>query len=246
MSRLQKVLHLGDDINTDDIIPANRATTDSPEYLKHYALEHLIGEGKLLGYEVIEAGENFGCGSSREIAPIALKAAGIKKVRARSFGEIFYRNSLNIGLPVEIIGHKLDNPVIKALTDAGGLIPYNHKRRSGQLSIPQNETSPRPMTMVEKILSQASGNAYVQPGEVIFAKVDLAMSHDAVAASVAKLFYQHFGQQEKIWDSNRVVLVADHFIQVNDIRDDRKADGLYQQMVQFAKTVRLVLLPNKQ
>ena len=236
MSRLQKVLHLGDDINTDDIIPANRGTTDSPEYLKHYALEHLIGEGKLLGYEVIEAGENFGCGSSREIAPIALKAAGIKKVRARSFGEIFYRNSLNIGLSVEIIGHKLDNPVIKALTDAGGLIPYNHKRRSGQLSIPKNETSPRPMTMVEKILSQASGNAYVQPGEVIFAKVDLAMSHDAVAASVAKLFYQHFGKQEKVWDSNRVVLVADHFIQVNDIRDDRKADLFYQQMVQFAKT----------
>ncbi|NES70407.1 MAG: homoaconitate hydratase family protein, partial [Okeania sp. SIO2D1] len=236
MSRLKKVLHLGDDINTDDIIPANRATTDSPEYLKHYALEHLIGEGKLVGYDMIEAGENFGCGSSREIAPIALKAAGIRKVRAHSFGEIFYRNSINIGLTVEIISQELDNPIIKAITGAGGLIPYNHQRRSGQLSIPRNKTSPRPMTMVEKILSKASGNTYVQPGEVIFAKLDLAMSHDAVAASVAKVFYQHFGKQATVWDAKRVVLVADHFIQINDIRKDQKADELYQQMVQFAKT----------
>lgn len=132
MNTSEKVLFLGDDINTDDIIPANRGTTDDPEQLKRYALEHIIGEGKLLEYDVIEAGENFGCGSSREIAPIAIKAAGIKTVRARSFAEIFYRNSVNIGLPLEIIGQEQKNPVVEAIATDGGLIPFNHKRLNSQ------------------------------------------------------------------------------------------------------------------
>ena len=235
MNTSEKVLFLGDDINTDDIIPANRGTTDDPEHLKRYALEHIIGEGKLLEYDIIEAGENFGCGSSREIAPIAIKAAGIKTVRARSFAEIFYRNSVNIGLPLEIIGQEQKNPVVEAIAAAGGLIPFNHKRLNSQLSVPKSLTLPRAMTMAEKMLAKASGNAYVQSGEVVFASVDLAMSHDAVAGSVARLFYQHFGQQARLWNPNRVVLVADHFIQVNDIRDDQKASLVHQQMVQFAK-----------
>ena len=100
-------LHLGDNINTDDIIPAKRGTNDDPAHLAHYALEHLIGSGNLLSYDQIEAGHSFGCGSSREFAPIALKAAGIQKIRAKSFAEIFYRNSINIRLPLEII---TDNP----------------------------------------------------------------------------------------------------------------------------------------
>lgn len=102
MSTKSKVLILGDDINTDDIIPANRCTSADPEHLKRYAFEHIIGEENLQGIEVIEAGRNFGCGSSREHAPIAIKAGGIEKVRARSFAEIFYRNSINIGLTLEI------------------------------------------------------------------------------------------------------------------------------------------------
>ena len=67
------ILELGDHINTDDIIPANRCTSTQPDHLAKYALEHLIGEGKLAQYTEIKAGKNFGCGSSREHAPIALK-----------------------------------------------------------------------------------------------------------------------------------------------------------------------------
>ncbi|MEI2579466.1 aconitase/3-isopropylmalate dehydratase large subunit family protein [Scytonema sp. PRP1] len=234
MTHANKVLYLGDDINTDDIIPANRATTDDPDYLKQYALEHLIGVGELLKYNVIEAGENFGCGSSREIAPIALKAAGIEKIRARSFAEIFYRNSINIGLSLEILGEKQQNPVVDAIAAAGGLIPFNQMRRQGKITIPPSLTPPRSMTLVEKLLAKASSNPYVQPGEVVFARVDLALSHDAVAAPVAKTFYKHYGEGAKLWDSQRVVLVADHFIQVNDIRPDKKAYLMYEQMVQFA------------
>jgi homoaconitate hydratase family protein len=235
MSSIKQILYLGDDINTDDIMPANRATNDDPDNLKHYALEHLIGVGELLKYDVIEAGENFGCGSSREIAPIAIKAAGIELIRARSFAEIFYRNSINIGLTLEILGEKPENPVVDAIAAAGGLIPFNQKRRQGKITIPASVTSPRPMTLVEKLLAKSSGNTYVTPGEVVFAQVDLALSHDAVASPVAKIFYKHYGEDAKLWDTQRVVLVADHFIQVNDIRVDHKAELMYQQMVQFAK-----------
>jgi homoaconitate hydratase family protein len=230
----EKVLKLGDDINTDDIIPAHRSTNPDPEHQKHYVLEHIIGIDTLLNYQVIEAGENFGCGSSREYAPIAIKAAGIKLVRARSFAEIFYRNSINIGLALEIIGLSQDNPVVKAITAAGGLTAFNQQRLQNQISVPRSSTASRSMTMAEKMLAKASGNDYVQPGEVVFAQVDLAMSHDAIAAPVFELFRANFGENIQIWDSNKVVLVADHFIQVNDIRVDPQATKLYQDMVDFA------------
>jgi homoaconitate hydratase family protein len=235
MSHANNVLNLGDDINTDDIMPANRATIDDLEQLKQYALEHVIGIGELLQYQEIEAGANFGCGSSREIAPIVLQAAGIKKIRARSFAEIFYRNSINIGLSLEIVGEKQENPVVEAISRAGGLMSFNQLRRQGKVTIPASKTASRPMTLVEKLLAKASGNAYVQPGEVVFAAVDLALSHDAVAGAVAKTFYQHYGAEAKLWDSQRVVLVADHFIQVSDIRIDLQASVMHQQMVEFAK-----------
>ena len=229
------ILHLGDNINTDDIIPAARGTNDDLAHLAHYAFEHLIGAGNLKSYDVIEAGANFGCGSSREFAPIAIKAAGIQKVRAQSFAEIFYRNSINIGLPLEVVGHSQKNAVVEAISDAGGLIAYNQKRLGGEISIPKSTTSKRPMTMAEKLLAKASRNSYVQPGEVVFAKVDLAMSHDAIAGPVGQLFYQHFGNDAKLWDADKVVLVADHFIQINDIRPDMGAISMHQQMVEFAR-----------
>ena len=232
---VESILSLGDNINTDDIIPAARGTNDDLDHLAYYAFEHIIGAGKLLSYDIIEAGSNFGCGSSREFAPIAIKAAGIKKVRAQSFAEIFYRNSINIGLPLEIAGQPQRNPVVDAIAQAGGLIPYNQRRQKGAISVPASQTAERPMTMAEKLLAKASGNRYVQPGEVVFAKVDLAMSHDAIAGPVGQLFHQHFGANAKLWDANKVVLVADHFIQINDIRPDAGAVSMHQQMVQFAQ-----------
>jgi len=156
-------------------------------------------------------------------------------VRAKSFAEIFYRNSINIGLPLEIVGDAQQNPVVQAITVAGGLFPFNQKRRQGEITVPPSSTLPRPMTMAEKLLARASGNAFVQPGEVVFAQVDLAMSHDAIAGPVGQMFYQQFGREAKVWARDRIVLVADHFIQINDIRPDSKAPLMHQQMVQFAQ-----------
>ncbi len=76
----------------------------------------------------------------------------------------------------------------------------------------------------------------------MFAKVDLAMSHDAVVAPVAEVFYGSFGEEAKVWDASRVVLVADHFIQVNDVREDPKATSLYLEMLEFARTQNCHLL----
>ncbi len=237
------VLVLGDNVNTDDIIPAARCTSAEPGHLKHFALEHIVGTDGLTAYDRIEAGRNFGCGSSREHAPIALKAAGIRSIRARSFAEIFYRNGTNIGLSLEII----DQPggeagALQTIADAGGLIALSQKRNAGAYSLPKGTTDSRPMTMTEKLLARASGNAYVAPGEVVFARIDLALSHDAVAGPIARLFKEHFGPDEKVWDPKRVVLVADHFIQVNDIRMDSGSTLLLEQMRRFADEQGCILL----
>lgn len=92
----------GDNIDTDIIIPARYLSTFDPEELKKYCMEPIdkdfakdVKQG-----DVMVGGKNFGCGSSREHAPIAIKASGISCVIAENFARIFYRNSFNIGLPI--------------------------------------------------------------------------------------------------------------------------------------------------
>jgi len=92
----------GDDINTDLIIPARYLnTTDHKELAKH-CMEDTDSDfaSKIKNGDIIVAEKNFGCGSSREHAPIAIKAVGISCVIAKSFARIFYRNAFNVGLPI--------------------------------------------------------------------------------------------------------------------------------------------------
>jgi homoaconitate hydratase family protein len=235
MASMRETLRLGDDVNTDDIIPARRCTTADPAHLARFALEHLIGEGTLRArYDRIEAGRNFGCGSSREHAPLALKAAGIRTVCARSFAEIFHRNSVNIGLALETDPPSPPDAVVAQIVAAGGLSAFNRRRRAGEIEVARSSTGARPMTLAEKVLARASGSDFVRPGETVLARVDLAMSHDAVAGPVARLFHAEFGDRARLWDRERVVLVADHFIQVNDIREDPNAPRLQREMREFA------------
>lgn len=97
-----KVWRFGDDVDTDAIIPARYLTTSDPEELALHVMEDADKEfpRKMKPGDMIVAGKNFGCGSSREHAPIAIKAAGIQAVVAKSFARIFYRNAFNIGLPI--------------------------------------------------------------------------------------------------------------------------------------------------
>ncbi|MBD3296140.1 MAG: 3-isopropylmalate dehydratase small subunit [Candidatus Omnitrophica bacterium] len=97
-----KVFKFGADVNTDEIIPARYLNTSDPEELARHCMEDADADfpEKVEEGDVIVAGENFGCGSSREHAPISIKAAGVSCVIAESFARIFYRNCINIGLPI--------------------------------------------------------------------------------------------------------------------------------------------------
>ncbi|WP_456397952.1 3-isopropylmalate dehydratase small subunit [Desulfurobacterium sp.] len=97
-----RAFKFGDDINTDEIIPARYLNTSDPAELAKHCMEDADPEfpSKVQKGDVIVGGKNFGCGSSREHAPIAIKAAGISAVIAKSFARIFYRNCINIGLPI--------------------------------------------------------------------------------------------------------------------------------------------------
>lgn len=97
-----KVIILGDDVDTDQILPGY-AMSEPYEEIGKYAMAGLPTEDFKLNREpgcILVAGRNFGCGSSREHAPIAIKASGIQLVIADSFARIFYRNSIDIGLPI--------------------------------------------------------------------------------------------------------------------------------------------------
>jgi 3-isopropylmalate/(R)-2-methylmalate dehydratase small subunit len=92
----------GNDVDTDAIIPARYLNTSDPGELAKHVMEDADREfvKKVKPGDILVAGKNFGCGSSREHAPIAIKAAGIQAVVAKSFARIFYRNAFNIGLPI--------------------------------------------------------------------------------------------------------------------------------------------------
>ena len=97
-----KVHKYGDNVDTDVIIPARYLNTASHEELAKHCMEDIdeTFAKEVKKSDIIVAGENFGCGSSREHAPIAIKASGISLVIAKSFARIFYRNAINIGLPI--------------------------------------------------------------------------------------------------------------------------------------------------
>ena len=126
-----KIWKFGDDVDTDAIIPARYLNTSDPKELAMHVMEDADKEfpAKVKAGDLMVAGKNFGCGSSREHAPIAIKEAGIQAVIAKSFARIFYRNAFNIGLPIfesaeasesikegDIIEIDADNGVIKNLS----------------------------------------------------------------------------------------------------------------------------------
>ncbi len=160
MKHTGKVWKFGNDVDTDLIIPARYLTTSDPEELAAHCMEDADPgfPQKVRPGDIIVGGKNFGCGSSREHAPIAIKAAGVACVVARSFARIFYRNAFNMGLPIlecgaadtfetgQSLSVDLDTgeivvaetgaahettpipPFMQELVAAGGLMPYIRKK----------------------------------------------------------------------------------------------------------------------
>jgi 3-isopropylmalate/(R)-2-methylmalate dehydratase small subunit len=116
-----RVHKYGDHVNTDVIIPARYLTVGEPDFLAAHCMEDLDPEfvKRVQPGDVLIGGEDFGCGSSREQAPVAIKASGIGAVIARSFARIFFRNAINIGLPV------LVSPEAAAEIQAGDEVEVN-------------------------------------------------------------------------------------------------------------------------
>ena len=125
------VIKYGDNVDTDVIIPARYLNTSDHAELASHCMEDLDKTfvSRVKQGDIITAGENFGCGSSREHAPIAIKASGVSLVIAKSFARIFYRNAINIGLAIvecpeaaEAISERdtveadLDNGIIRNIT----------------------------------------------------------------------------------------------------------------------------------
>lgn len=118
MNAKGQVFRYGDNVDTDVIIPARYLNTSDPLELAKHCMEDIdtgfvsnVHQG-----DIIVAGDNFGCGSSREHAPISIKASGVSCVIANSFARIFYRNSINIGLPI------LECPEAVAVIEAGDTV----------------------------------------------------------------------------------------------------------------------------
>ncbi|MBI5183364.1 MAG: 3-isopropylmalate dehydratase small subunit [Nitrospinae bacterium] len=133
----------GQDIDTDAIIPACYLNTTDPEELSQHCMEDIYPDfsKRIKKGDIIVAGKNFGCGSSREHAPIAIKGAGISCVIAKTFARIFYRNSFNMGLPIfesvdasDMISEGDD---IEVDVDSGMIINITKKEEYRTKPIPQ-------------------------------------------------------------------------------------------------------------
>ena len=113
-----KVYRYGDNVDTDVIIPARYLNAPDEKSLASHCMEDIDAQfaGTVEPGDIVVAGANFGCGSSREHAPLALKACGVKCVIAASFARIFYRNAINIGFPI------LECPEAAAAIRAGDMV----------------------------------------------------------------------------------------------------------------------------
>ncbi len=120
-----RVWKFGKDIDTDRIIPARYLNTSDPAELAKHCMEDEDANfsTKVKAGDIIVAEKNFGCGSSREHAPIAIKACGIACVIAKSFARIFYRNSFNMGLPIlesdEVVDSAEEGDILEVDMDSG-------------------------------------------------------------------------------------------------------------------------------
>lgn len=129
-----RVFKFGDDVDTDVIIPAKYLNTTDPILLGAHCMEGLDPDfpKKVRKGDLVVGGRNFGCGSSREHAPLALQAAGISCVVAKSFARIFYRNAFNVGLPAiecpEAVEEVEEGEVLEVDLQRGVIVNYSKGR----------------------------------------------------------------------------------------------------------------------
>jgi 3-isopropylmalate/(R)-2-methylmalate dehydratase large subunit len=213
------------------------------------------------GFAVIVSGLSKGCGSSRETAPFAEKAAGIQLVIAQSIEKIYGQNSQNIGLltstdlglverirlgeeiPLAEFTKGLD-PISRDIVSYGGLFNYNKARLAGKVSPPPLETPPRPMTIVEKIIARHAfvtagkiGVAAVKPGDALFAVADVRFSHEYVTPMAESLFKQALGPDARVSEPESVFAFRDHLTFLSKVMSPKHREmGLLEKAEGLATT----------
>ena len=213
------------------------------------------------GFAVVVSGLSKGCGSSRETAPFAEKAAGIQLVLAQSIEKIYGQNSQNIGLltstdlglverirlgeeiPLAEFTKGLD-PISQDIVSYGGLFNYNKARLSGKVSPPPIETPARPMTIVEKIIARHAfvtagkiGVEAVKPGDALFAVADVRFSHEYVTPMAESLFKQALGPDARVTEPESVFAFRDHLTFLSKVMSPKHREmGLLEKAEGLATT----------
>lgn len=213
------------------------------------------------GFAVVVSGLSKGCGSSRETAPFAEKAAGVQLVIAKSIEKIYGQNSQNIGMltstdlglvqrirrgeeiPSGEFTSGLD-PISKDIVEHGGLFNYNKARLAGKVMPPPLETTRRPMTIVEKIIARHAfvtagkiGVEAVKPGDALFAVADVRFSHEYVTPMAESLFRQALGSDARVSEPESVFAFRDHLTFLSKVMSPKHREmGLLEKADGLATT----------
>jgi 3-isopropylmalate/(R)-2-methylmalate dehydratase large subunit len=277
-SLIRRQLAEGEDIDYDPARPLmNNISTDEitpgwvcfyyDETLGHYVYvgmrEQAVQKDEVWngGFSVVVSGLSKGCGSSRETAPYAEQAAGIKLVIAQTIEKIYGQNAQNIGLltstdfglierikrgeeiPLEEFTRGLD-PISQAIVEYGGLFNYNKARLRGEVCPPQLETKKRPMNIVEKIIARHAfvkagniGVEAVKPGDALFAVADVRFSHEYVTPMAESLFKQALGRGARVTEPESVFAFRDHLTFLGRVMtEDKRKMGLLDRANGLATT----------
>jgi 3-isopropylmalate/(R)-2-methylmalate dehydratase large subunit len=214
-----------------------------------------FGEGAVRagGFGVSVAGRRRGKGSSREQAPYAERAAGIRLLVAESFERIYRQNAINLGMFVTTDFSVLErirrgeeiplsfftdgeNAMTRGIVEAGGLLPYTRRRLANRAAAPVLGAPSRPMTLAEKILARhavtdpsaaAPGVPAVAPGDAGFVRADWRFSHEYVTPMAANAFEAEVGTGARVADPAGVLLFRDHLALLGEVMpEERKERGL--------------------
>ena len=256
-----RIFKFDKDVDTDQIIASQYLLFPTIDEMKSHTFESLDSDfaSAVKPGDFVVADDNFGCGSSREQAPSVLKALGVKAVIAKSFARIFYRNAINIGLPV-IVCQELDDEVnagdecelsledgiitvngktytctklpakMQAILNQGGLIAsLNDEAEESESAAVTAGEAKHGMTIAEKIIARAAGLSQVKAGDIATVTLDRLMSNDGTTHLTIGMYEKL--KNPHIADKDKLVWIVDH----NIPSDSPKTAASQKKMRDFAK-----------
>jgi len=260
---LAEPAELADDVSTDEMCPA-WACYFYDERLGQYCLvgfrDRVVEAGDVARgrFSVLVGGERLGSGSSRETAPFAQRAAGIRLVVAKSFAKIYRQNCHNLGLYTstdfglldriargeriarEELARELD-PLSREVLFAGGLGAYARARREGRASFVRTRREAQPSNLLEKILIAHSEreNPGIRPGDALFVRADLRFSHDYTTAMVDAELRAAFGAEQRLFEPESILVFRDHLALLERVMPEgQRRLGLLEQASELATVQR--------